>query len=229
MSKHSTRHRTDSLHQLSQLVQKAGIRLKADSIAMPKKDSRACREEAVSPERDDVLFRRAMQDVMKTTWRHPPAPSDPASPFPTNQADSALEDQHLMESAICSPPAATLLDHPEYIEGWVGVAGKRFLPHLRSGMYSIQAQIDLHGFGRDEARETVEKFIVQMSKYRSCCVKIIHGRGINSRGDTAVLKEHLQRWLSTRRMSRHVVAYASAPIKDGGVGAVYVLLRHTHS
>ena len=55
-------------------------------------------------------------------------------------------------------------------------------------------------------------------------MKIIHGRGINSPADSATLKESLQRLLSTRRMSRYVVAYASAPSRDGGVGAVYVLL-----
>ena len=78
-----------------------------------------------------------------------------------------------------------------------------------------------------EAREAVEDFIVRMSRARSCCVKIVHGRGINSPTDKAVLKEQLQRWLATRRMSRHVVAYASAPYADGGVGAIYVLLRRS--
>jgi len=63
-----------------------------------------------------------------------------------------------------------------------------------------------------------------MSRLRSCCIKIIHGRGINSPTENATLKASLQRLLATRRMSRYVVAYASAPLRDGGVGAVYVLL-----
>ena len=130
-----------------------------------------------------------------------------------------------MQAAVEGIPEMVVLDHPEYIEGWIGVAGKRFLPDLRNGLYSIQGQIDLHGLSRDEARRSVEDFVARMSRFRSCCVKIIHGRGMNSPNDRAVLKESLQKWLSTRRMSRHVVAYASAPLKDGGVGAVYVLLR----
>lgn len=130
-----------------------------------------------------------------------------------------------MQAALDGDPGLNVLDHPEYIEGWVGVAGRRLLPNLRSGTYSIQGQIDLHGLGRNEARATVEEFVDRMSKFRSCCVKIIHGRGINSPNDRAVLKENLQRWLSTRRFARHVVAYASAPLNDGGVGALYVLLR----
>ena len=130
-----------------------------------------------------------------------------------------------MQAAARGEPIPSALDHPEYIEGWVGPDGKRLLPKLRSGVYSLQAQLDLHGLGLAEARETVEEFVASSGRFRSCCVKIIHGRGINSPTDRAVLKENLERWLRTRRMGRHVVAYASAPSRDGGVGAVYVLLR----
>ena len=129
-----------------------------------------------------------------------------------------------MQAALEGDPVPSMLDHPEYIEGWVDLAGKRFLPHLRSGLYSIQGQIDLHGLSQAEARQLVDAFIVNMSRFRECCVKIIHGRGLNS-NDKAVLKDSLQRWFSTRRLARHVVAYASAQAQDGGVGAIYVLLR----
>jgi DNA-nicking Smr family endonuclease len=116
-------------------------------------------------------------------------------------------------------------DHPEYIEGWIGIAGKKFLPQLRNDRYSIQGQLDLHGFNRIEAQIAVEDYIISMSRFQSCCIKIIHGRGMNSPANKAILKEDLQRLLKTRKMARYVIAYASAPSCDGGVGAVYILLR----
>jgi len=174
-------------------------------------------------ENDDDVFRRSTEGVHPVSWRNTRPPSPP--PSPTEFNDSKAEELKLMEAAVNGDPALEVPDHPEYIEGWVGVSGKRFLPGLRNGLYSIQEQIDLHGLGRQQARESVEEFIDRASRFRSCCVKIIHGRGINSPSDKAILKENLQRWLSTRRMSRHVVAFASAPLKDGGVGAIYVLLR----
>ena len=131
-----------------------------------------------------------------------------------------------MQAAMDERVPISAVNHPEYIEGWIGVAGRRLLPHLRNGHYSIQEQIDLHGLAREEARQAVEDFIRRMSRYRSCCVKIIHGRGLNSPNDRSVLKENLQLWLCNRRMSHHVMAYASAPVTDGGVGAVYVLLQN---
>ncbi len=214
-----------SLKQLGELVNKAGIQLKSP-VKVPPKDVRktaVCRL-AFCATTDEELFIAAMQGVKRTSWRHNLLPSTEPSPLPPENPE--VEARRLMQATVDGEMSLTVLDHPEYIEGWIGVAGKRFLPNLRNGLYSIQGQIDLHGLSRLEARKATEDFIIQMSRFRCCCVKIIHGRGINSPSDKAILKENLQRWLSTRRMSRHVVAYASAPFNDGGVGAVYVLLRH---
>lgn len=177
------------------------------------------------PEDDNRLFERAMEGVGRINWRRDPTPK--SSPPPVEFEDSGLEEARLFREAVAGDTAPPIPEHPEYIEGWVGVAGRRFLPNLRDGVYSIQAYIDLHGLSRIEARAAVEEFVVRMSRERSCCVKIVHGRGINSPADRSILKDYLQLWLTTRRMSRHVVAYASAPYADGGVGAVYVLLRRS--
>lgn len=201
---------------------KAGLTLQPESE--PAKEPQQPVAPPPEPEdSDEDAFRLAMDGVVRRTWRHSPIASPPAD-FP-QPGDPELEDRRLMQAAVDGDPALTVQDHPEYIEGWVGLDGRRYLPNLREGLYSIQGQIDLHGMSREEARTAVEDFIIRMSSQRSCCVKVIHGRGINSPNDRAVLKENLSRWLATRRMSRHVVAYASAPFKDGGVGAIYVLLR----
>jgi len=218
------------MNQLEELVRRAGIRLKITddapakpAPARPPENPEPVYEELPADISDDDLFVEAMDGVNRASWKHPPLPSSrparPASP------DPEAEDRRLMREALENGSPIAIPDHPEYIEGWVGVAGKRFLPNLRNGLYSIQGQIDLHGLNRAEAQAAVEEYIVRMSRFRSCCVKIIHGRGINSPADRATLKESLQRLLSTRRMSRYVVAYASAPYRDGGVGAVYVLLK----
>jgi DNA-nicking Smr family endonuclease len=174
------------------------------------------------PISEEELFGKAMEGVERASWRHALHP--PAKTAPASKPDPDLEARVLMQEVLDGNSPIAILDHPEYIEGWIGVTGKRYLPNLRNGLYSIQGQIDLHGLNRAEARAVVEDYIIRMSRFRSCCIKIIHGRGINSATDRATLKESLQKILSTRRMSRYVVAYASAPPNDGGVGAVYVLL-----
>jgi DNA-nicking Smr family endonuclease len=207
---------------LATLVNRAGMHLAKEE---PPPQPRPQPQEIEEAEGEEELFSRAMEGITRSHWRHKPlVKAEPVKPPPT---DPENEDLQLMQAAVGGDPALQVLDHPEYIEGWTGVEGKRYLPNLRSDTYSLQGQLDLHGLSREEARAAVEEFVTRMSGLRSCCVKIIHGRGINSPNDQAVLKECLQRWLCTRRMSRYVLAYASAPFIDGGVGAVYVLLRGT--
>ena len=216
---------SDTLAQLSALVEKAGLSLGTHRCEAPAEAAATIPEPTEPPEMtDEDYFLLAMTEVRRAQW-----PACPPTPLPqtrpkTNDQDN--EDHRLMQAAMDESVPISAVNHPEYIEGWIGVAGRRLLPHLRNGHYSIQEQIDLHGLAREEARQAVEDFIRRMSRYRSCCVKIIHGRGLNSPNDRSVLKENLQLWLCNRRMSHHVMAYASAPVTDGGVGAVYVLLQN---
>jgi DNA-nicking Smr family endonuclease len=215
------------LNQLKQLVQKAGIQLKSreeqksPSVDIPRKPSPVVSEIPREPSDEDA-FADAMGGVDRVAWKHGSSSEPP--PARVRSMDQEADDRKLMLEALNEEVPITIPDHPEYIEGWIGVAGKRLLPNLRNGIYSIQGQIDLHGLSQAEAQAAVEEYVVRMSRFRPCCIKIIHGRGINSPADRATLKEGLQRLLSTRKMARYVLAYASAAYRDGGVGAVYVLL-----
>jgi DNA-nicking Smr family endonuclease len=218
----------NSFSDLNALLDEAGIRLK------PTEEKHVPQHPPASPRSsdeqkpknnctDEDLFIQSMGGVQRASWRRGPHRS--SKPVPASVVDDPdMEAKRLMQAAVAGTYPMEILDHPEYIEGWIGVDGKRFLPKLRNGFYSIQGQIDLHGLSREEAQKEVEEYIIRMSRFHSCCIKIIHGRGINSPTDRATLKEALQQLLSTRKMSRHVVAYASAQVHDGGVGAVYVLL-----
>lgn len=171
---------------------------------------------------DDEIFWAAMNGVQRITWKHSPEPKLPIDI--RSQKNPEIDDRRLMQAAIDGHLPMSISNHPEYIEGWVGHTGKKLLVNLRNGLYSIHGQLDLHALNRNEAKTVVEDYIKRMARFRPCCIKIIHGRGINSEKG-APLKEALQKLLATRKMSRYVVAYASAKYCDGGVGAVYVLLR----
>jgi DNA-nicking Smr family endonuclease len=215
----------DSFSQLNSLIDEAGIRLKSKDkpiLAKPAPPRLSPLANALNNCTDEDLFIQSMGGIQRVDWRRSPHPSSKSAPA-TPDYDREAEDLKLMQAAVDKNAPMEILDHPEYIEGWVGV-GKRFLPNLRNGLYSIQGQIDLHGLSREESQKEVEEYIIRMSRFHSCCVKIIHGRGINSPADRATLKDALQNFLCTRKMSRYVVAFASAQFNDGGVGAVYVLL-----
>ena len=113
----------------------------------------------------------------------------------------------------------------EYVEGVAPGVDHRLAQRLHRGDFAIQAQCDLHGHTVDEAKAALQSFMSQAHASGQRCVRVIHGRGRNSRDNRPVLKEQVQIWLSQGRLSRLVLAFATAPAADGGAGAVYVLMR----
>jgi DNA-nicking Smr family endonuclease len=99
---------------------------------------------------------------------------------------------------------------------------ERVFKRLRRGSFSIQDELDLHGMTVAEAREALKVFIAECAERNRGCVRIIHGKGLGSGKRGPVLKAHVNRWL---RHWDSVLAFATARTRDGGTGAVYVLLR----
>jgi len=93
---------------------------------------------------------------------------------------------------------------------------------LRRGHFTIEAELDLHGMTIADAREALSRFLLDVRRRRRSCVRIIHGKGRGSKDGKPVLKLKLQGWL---RQRDEVLAYCSARPRDGGTGAVYVLVR----
>ena len=96
------------------------------------------------------------------------------------------------------------------------------LTRLRRGQWAIQAQIDLHGLRRDEAREQLGDFVRQALQRGQRCVRVVHGKGLGSPGREPVLKAKVQRWLAQRL---EVIAFTQATAAEGGAGALIVLLE----
>ena len=100
--------------------------------------------------------------------------------------------------------------------------GLEALKKLRKGQWVIQAQIDLHGLRSDEARTAVGEFLRSSVRHDIRCVRIIHGKGLGSIGKEPVLKEKVKRWLVQKD---EVLAFCQAPPRDGGAGALLVILK----
>jgi len=171
---------------------------------------------------DEKLFELAMKDVKSLGWSAVPLHNRP--PVEIQSQDEEQDALRALEEFVRDGNVE--IEHTaEYIEGTVHPRGRLFLEDLRSGRFSVQAYIDLHGLNLQEARFILEEFLLESVRAGFTCVRVIHGRGLHSHKHHSVLKESIQRWLCTRRMSRHVIAYTSARRCDGGGGAVYVLLR----
>lgn len=176
---------------------------------------------------DDELFLRAMRDVReipefrairisfgknRTALQHPKR-----EPLP----------HALLEEITCGKKPVILEQTQEFV-WWihpkeVSHAGALLVQRLHQGAFSVQDFLDLHGCTVPEADKLLAAFLKESLQKGLGCVKIIHGRGLRS-ADKPVLKSRVTNLLSTR-FAKHVRAYVTARANDGGLGAVYVLLR----
>lgn len=95
---------------------------------------------------------------------------------------------------------------------------------LKQGHTPWQQGLDLHGFSVDQARDDLSLFIRDAYRERSRCVLVVHGKALNADGAPPVIKSCVNDWL---RQFPQVLAFVSAQPRDGGTGAVYVLLKQT--
>ncbi|OUS30315.1 hypothetical protein A9Q99_07545 [Gammaproteobacteria bacterium 45_16_T64] len=92
---------------------------------------------------------------------------------------------------------------------------------LRLGKYDIHSVLDLHRKTLKQAHQSVFEFITEGVEHGLRTVMILHGKGITS-DPPAFLKSYVNKWLP---QMDEVLAFHSAQKHQGGVGAVYVLLR----
>jgi DNA-nicking Smr family endonuclease len=184
----------------------------------------------VSKESEDesAIFARAMEGVM-------PLANDRVTPEPMDQATIVLQvrenlrkqDQEVVDTlhALVSGEARfDITCTGEYLEGHVIALDPRVIIKLKSGEFTIQAHLDLHGYVRESAKSALMNFIQNSHAMNLRNLLIIHGRGLKS-DQGPVLKENVVKWLTTGTLSHLVLAFCSARPCDGGTGALYVLLK----
>lgn len=98
---------------------------------------------------------------------------------------------------------------------------RQILRRLRC-QWVAQAELDLHGLNRNQARHELAAFLHECRRRGVRCVRVVHGKGMRSKNREPVLKVLVRYWLMQRD---EVLAYVQARPADGGGGAVMVLLK----
>jgi DNA-nicking Smr family endonuclease len=185
------------------------------------------KRQAPSPAEEEAeLFLRAVGEVQRVqkgpaTVPPPPPPKDLAARL-RSEDDEVLEQLALL---VGGDGSFDLSDSDEFVQGAITGLDRRIVARLSRGEYALQGHIDLHGMIREEAKRALEAFVVASRRAGKRCVLVVHGRGLHSKDQVPVLKQGVAVWLSRGRIAREVIAFCSARPHDGGVGAVYVLLR----
>ncbi len=102
-------------------------------------------------------------------------------------------------------------------------AQQRLLRKLRQQGFPLEAELDLHGLTVAQAELALETFLSTSVERGQRCVRIIHGKGYRNPDSDPVLKNQVNIWL---RQYSVVLAFTTARPRDGGAGAVWILLRN---
>lgn len=181
----------------------------------------AAKEE--KPLNDEDLFINAMKEVREMReFRNMPVRRRKEAVLPVGMS-SDKETIKALEEIIAGHRNIHLPDTQEYVE-WINRDYKVVdIRKLHEGRFSVQDCLDLHDMSVEEAENEVKYFIKDSLTKGLRCIKIIHGRGLRS-PKGPVLKKSLLKWLSGR-FRKSVIAFVTARQCDGGLGAIYVLLR----
>lgn len=174
---------------------------------------------------DGSLFEREMS-MLKVEKRHgtgtgrplPPEPSE-SEPIPVHNP-APVTDQELFLSALGNMDNVFRDELPQEEEPH---ASPRRMKQLRQGKLVPEAQIDLHGATREEARQKVDYFLEDCAYQGYKTVLVITGRGKGSH-EGPVLRDDMEKYLSHDASDR-VVEWGRAPARYGGDGALVVYLR----
>ncbi len=178
-----------------------------------------------SGEDEGDLFRWAMRDVKPLKQRTPRVTSEkaPASrPAGAAKASSRKPTPRPRPVAPAAPPPkpkAPALQHGD-TPGLDRRTGQRF----KRGQLPVEARLDLHGMTQTEAHRALSAFLSGQQAAGRRCVIVVTGKGVGKEGG-GVLRNAVPRWLNEAPNRGKVLAFEYARQKDGGAGALYVLLK----
>ena len=200
---------------LKALKKQLGEKQQAKKVA-----EQQARIQKVNDNRDQDYFREAMQGVKPLS--DDKAYHEAEKPGAKLLKHHQLEDEITIHDPLSDELEVEDVDSEEILSFCRPGIQKNVFKKLRSGNYRISDELDLHGTTLKQAKKILLYYLQEAVQFESCCVRIIHGKGHRSGNNKPVLKTHINHWLSEHE---RVLAFHSTKPKDGGTGAVYVLLR----
>lgn len=194
----------------------------ADAAAREAEAQKIRQEKERRQRAEQAVFLQAVGPVRALSASHRRVEHERELPLPI-AAQRTLDDQAVLRESLSDEfDVTTLLDVDDAMSFRRPGIGTDVTRKLRSGHWSLQAQLDLHGLRRDEARETLANFIREAHRQGLRCLRVVHGKGLGSPGKTPVLKAKVQAWLIQKN---EVLAFVQAKASEGGAGALVVLLQ----
>ena len=127
------------------------------------------------------------------------------------------------------PAAAAKTEKPKHRQpclahGQVAGVDRRTAERLKRGKMQVDGRLDLHGMTQAEAHRALDAFIAASYDAGRRTLLVITGKG-QGKQEGGVLRGKVPQWLNQAPNRGRVLAFDYAQQRDGGTGALYVMLR----
>ena len=178
---------------------------------------------AAPPPVDTEFFRQAVAGTTPLAPHgrviHPPAKPQSTLAQRLARERATIDESDAATNGLQDRPDSNAAETSSYLRPSLP---RQLLRDLRRGRWAIEAELDLHGANRDQARALTADFLDYCRSKDQRVVRIIHGRGLGVPGGSGLLKNLVRDWLTQHA---DVLAYCQAKPQDGGEGAVIALLK----
>ena len=170
-------------------------------------------------------------DVGLTQWHEQASTLQERSDWQKKNAFTPANETQLARSNHEAGPSPESM--PSLEVGKTGGTDRRTANRMRRGKLSIDMRLDLHGLTLDIAHRRLLGFLSAAQASGAKCVLVITGKGTRThngiqRGQGR-LKSAVPRWLNEPAFRSLVLSIAYARQKDGGEGALYILVRKSRT
>ncbi len=177
---------------------------------------------------DRDLWRHVTRDAkpLKKREPEPRAAPEPAAETPAKASAPKTAKPAQIKRAVSrpAPPAPVRPAAPALRHGRAAGVDRRSAQRLTRGQLPVEAALDLHGHTQDQAHAALGRFLSEAQARGLRCVLVITGKGTTKEAG-GVLRGQVPRWLNEPVNRARVLAFDYAQPKDGGLGALYVLIR----
>ena len=171
-------------------------------------------------------------------------PAKPANKEVRHRSSSSIPDERPSQKQLAIPPNGALpagrgAAMPDLAYNKSPSLDRRTSEKLRRGQLPIEARLDMHGMTQAKAKTSLLSFILRAYNSGLRCVLVITGKGSSSKGtgedavwlqaESGVLREATPQWLNDPAIRPKILSFCQARPKDGGQGALYVLLKRQRS
>jgi len=177
---------------------------------------------------DAALWRhvtRSVKPLAKRSRRPASEASEVAEEVGTDREPEAPASRPRPPFVLSPPPPAAPPGLPELAHGESPGLDRRTAGRLKKGRMPVEGRIDLHGHSQAKAHRALNAFLLAGYESGRRCVLVITGKGLRAQSGAGVLREAVPRWLNQVPLRDKVLSFTYATPRDGGEGALYVLLK----